>query len=47
MRVIGIDPGSEVTGYGVIESRNNRLAALAWGVVRPRGAADIFSRAPG
>ncbi|NLI47958.1 MAG: crossover junction endodeoxyribonuclease RuvC [Acidobacteria bacterium] len=41
MRVIGIDPGSEATGYGVIEHRNNRLTALAWGVVRPRGAATF------
>jgi crossover junction endodeoxyribonuclease RuvC len=34
MRVFGIDPGSLVTGFGVIEEETNRLRALAWGVVR-------------
>jgi crossover junction endodeoxyribonuclease RuvC len=34
MRVFGIDPGSLVTGYGVVEERGNRLQALAWGTVR-------------
>jgi crossover junction endodeoxyribonuclease RuvC len=34
MRVFGIDPGSLVTGYGVVEEQGNRLQALAWGTVR-------------
>lgn len=34
MRVFGIDPGSLVTGYGVVEEKGNRLQALAWGTVR-------------
>lgn len=33
-RVLGIDPGSLVTGYGVVEQQGNRLKALAWGAVR-------------
>ena len=33
-RVLGIDPGSLVTGYGVVEQEGNRLKALAWGSVR-------------
>jgi crossover junction endodeoxyribonuclease RuvC len=41
MRIIGIDPGSETTGYGVIESRAGRCAALTWGVLRTRGAATF------
>ncbi len=34
MRVFGIDPGSLITGYGVVEGEGNRLRALAWGTVR-------------
>lgn len=35
-RVIGIDPGSTVTGYGIVEARRDgRLCAVACGVVRP------------
>ena len=34
MRVFGIDPGSLVTGFGVVEEESNRLRALAWGVVQ-------------
>ncbi len=36
MRVIGIDPGTAVTGYGVVESRGNRLEAVTYGVIRTR-----------
>lgn len=39
MRVIGIDPGSGTTGYGVVERVNNRCRALAWGTVETAGAA--------
>ncbi len=36
MRVMGIDPGSRVTGYGVLEGQGRRIIALAWGVIRLR-----------
>ena len=32
MRVLGIDPGSQVTGYGVLEGEK----ALSWGIIRPK-----------
>lgn len=32
---MGIDPGNSATGYAVVESQNNRLKALTWGVIRP------------
>ena len=32
--ILGIDPGSRVTGYGVIRSHGNRLEFLDCGVVR-------------
>jgi crossover junction endodeoxyribonuclease RuvC len=34
MRILGIDPGLRVTGYGVIEAAGNRLSYVASGVVR-------------
>ena len=38
IRVMGIDPGSVVTGYGVIESDGVRSFHLAHGHIRVRGA---------
>ena len=34
MRILGIDPGSKVTGYGVIESDGTRTALVTEGVIR-------------
>lgn len=34
MRILGIDPGSRVAGYGVIEAAGNRLDFVACGVIR-------------
>lgn len=33
-RILGIDPGSRVTGYGIIESYGGRLGFVACGVVK-------------
>lgn len=32
--ILGIDPGSRVTGYGLIQSRGNKLAYLACGCIK-------------
>ena len=34
VRIIGIDPGSRVTGYGIIESIANRQRVVAYGCIR-------------
>lgn len=34
MVILGIDPGSRVTGYGVIERRHNKFVYLASGCIR-------------
>lgn len=34
MKVLGIDPGSRVTGYGVVEKQKNGLIALLQGEIR-------------
>jgi crossover junction endodeoxyribonuclease RuvC len=33
MRVLGIDPGTATTGYGVVEDSGGKLAPVAYGVV--------------
>ena len=39
MRVLGIDPGSETTGWGVVEGSGRRYGLVAFGTVKadPRG----------
>jgi len=34
-RILGIDPGSRVTGYGVIDCRGNQSVFISCGVVKP------------
>ena len=34
MRVIGFDPGTATTGYGVVEGKGSRLRHIAHGVIR-------------
>ncbi|MEJ2362046.1 MAG: crossover junction endodeoxyribonuclease RuvC [Gammaproteobacteria bacterium] len=34
IRILGIDPGSRLTGYGVVELRGNRAVALQHGCLR-------------
>jgi crossover junction endodeoxyribonuclease RuvC len=34
MRILGIDPGIAITGYGVVEEEGGELKALAFGVIR-------------
>lgn len=36
MRVLGIDPGSRITGWALVESSGNRLSVLAVGTAAPR-----------
>ena len=43
-RVLGIDPGSLVTGFGVVEQDANRLAALTWGTVRTSAKQTLSER---
>ncbi|ROR29802.1 crossover junction endodeoxyribonuclease RuvC [Inmirania thermothiophila] len=35
VRILGIDPGSRVTGYGVVELDGGRARAVAWGCIAP------------
>ncbi len=40
-RILGIDPGSRATGYGIIDVRGNSMVPVAWGVIRT-DASDSF-----
>jgi crossover junction endodeoxyribonuclease RuvC len=42
-RILGIDPGSIATGYGIIDMQGNHARHLAHGVIRVRGE-DIGER---
>ncbi|MBN2432029.1 MAG: crossover junction endodeoxyribonuclease RuvC [Acidobacteria bacterium] len=44
MRVIGIDPGSDKTGYGVVDFTEGRHRAVSWGVLKGSGAVDFPAR---
>ena len=44
MRVLGIDPGTAVTGYGVVESEGNSLHPIEFGVIRTESAAPFAER---
>src|SRR5437773_5928660 len=37
MRVLGVDPGTVATGWGVVEEVDRRLTYVAGGVIRARG----------
>ncbi len=44
MRIIGIDPGSRATGFGIVEGVPSRLVHVAHGVVRTSTAAPLPER---
>jgi crossover junction endodeoxyribonuclease RuvC len=44
MKVLGLDPGSRRTGFGVVERDGNRFRALAHGVIAPSARLDLPHR---
>jgi crossover junction endodeoxyribonuclease RuvC len=44
LRILGIDPGSLVTGYGVVERRGAEVHHVAHGTLRPPRTAALASR---
>jgi crossover junction endodeoxyribonuclease RuvC len=44
MRILGIDPGSRITGYGLIEKVGNRLIHLDNGAIHTDRAGDFPQR---
>jgi crossover junction endodeoxyribonuclease RuvC len=37
VRILGIDPGSQVTGYGIVDVDGKRTAPIEWGCIRTGG----------
>ncbi len=46
LRVLGLDPGSRTTGWGVVERRGTRCAALGSGCLRIASAGELSRRLP-
>ena len=44
MRILGIDPGLQVTGYGVLESHDRSLKLIEAGVVRTNRSESLEER---
>lgn len=48
VRILGIDPGSQVTGYGIVDSTAKTTRAVSWGSIKTTGdhaqrLKDIFA----
>ena len=37
IRILGIDPGSQITGYGIVDCRSGTVRTVTYGSVRTRG----------
>lgn len=44
MKILGIDPGSRTTGYGLVESQGNRLRHIDNGIIATRSTAPLAER---
>ncbi|NOY95139.1 MAG: crossover junction endodeoxyribonuclease RuvC [Chlorobi bacterium] len=44
LKILGIDPGTRVTGYGLVEIRSNKPVILNTGVIRPGKFDDHYQR---
>jgi len=44
MRVLGIDPSLQSTGFGIIENDGDRTRPVAYGVIRPTAGLPLFKK---
>ena len=44
MKILGIDPGLQKTGWGIIESSDNSLTYVASGLIKPKPKAEMSMR---
>jgi len=44
MRVLGIDPGTAATGYGIVEERDDGLHAVSFGAITPPASLPFAQR---
>jgi len=44
MLVLGVDPGSRVTGYGLVEKKNNQISCVNAGTISSSGKIPLYQR---
>lgn len=44
MRVLGIDPGITVTGYGIVEEKSRKLVLIGWGTINTSSQVSFSQR---
>ncbi|PLX79493.1 MAG: crossover junction endodeoxyribonuclease RuvC [Desulfuromonas sp.] len=44
MRILGIDPGTGITGFGIIDTEGNRLRHVDNGIIKTRSTAPLAER---
>lgn len=44
MIVLGVDPGSRVTGYGLLQKKNNIITCITSGVIESPGSDPFYDR---
>jgi crossover junction endodeoxyribonuclease RuvC len=44
MRVLGIDPSLQSTGFGIIENEEGAVRPIAYGIIKPTGGLPLFKR---
>ncbi len=44
MKVLGIDPGTVIMGYGIVESHNNEISLIDYGALRTKERSPIGER---
>jgi crossover junction endodeoxyribonuclease RuvC len=44
IRILGLDPGLNATGWGVIDQSGSRLSVVGWGVIRPPSKQSMAHR---
>lgn len=44
MRILGIDPGTRVTGYGLIDTEGSHLKAIDYGCIKPSPVLKLTDR---
>ena len=44
VNIIGVDPGSNATGYGIVCQQGSQIKCIDFGVIRPKAGLNLFDR---
>ena len=47
MKILGIDPGTRVVGYGLLDKKGNRLNVVDYGIIKMPSSAPLSERLKG